>query len=72
MIAPEHLAVPCIFNSRLPSSFVDKVDIFTLELVLRGFIVCLDIEGAQGDLRGEHSLIPVHQKGGDFSGGLTW
>jgi hypothetical protein len=52
MIAPERLAVPCIFNSRLSSSLVDEVDIFMLELVLRGFIVCLDTEGDNGDLRG--------------------
>jgi hypothetical protein len=37
------LAVPCIFNSRLPSSFIDEVDILTTELVLRDFVVCLDM-----------------------------
>jgi hypothetical protein len=31
------------FYSRLPSSLIDEVDIFTLELVLCGFIVCLDM-----------------------------
>jgi hypothetical protein len=36
------LAVPYIFNSRLPSSFIDEVDILTTELVLRDFVVCLD------------------------------
>jgi hypothetical protein len=45
LIVSECLAVPHIFNSRLPSSFNDEVDIFTLELVLCGFIVCLDTEG---------------------------
>jgi hypothetical protein len=68
---PECLAVPCIFNSRLSSSFVDKVDIFTLELVLCGFIVCLDTEGAQVDFQGEDGLSPVHQKERRFIGGTT-
>jgi hypothetical protein len=36
----------------LPSSFVDKVNIFALELVLLDFIVCLDPDGAHGDFRG--------------------
>jgi hypothetical protein len=43
VVAPECLSVACIFNSRLPSSLVDQVDILTPELVLRGFIVCLDM-----------------------------
>jgi hypothetical protein len=43
LVAFECLAVPCIFNSRLPSSFIDEVDILTPELVLRGFVVCLDM-----------------------------
>jgi hypothetical protein len=38
----ECLVVPCIFNSRLPSSFIDKVDILTPELVLCSFVICLD------------------------------
>jgi hypothetical protein len=38
----ECMAVSCIFNSRLSSSFIDKVDILTPELVLCGFVVCLD------------------------------
>jgi hypothetical protein len=59
LIAPERLMVSCIFNSRLPSSFVDKVDIFTLELVLRGFVICLDTEEAHGDLHGEDNLSPI-------------
>jgi hypothetical protein len=49
-IAPECLTVLCILDSCLPSSFVDKVDVITSELVLRGFIMCLDVEGAHGDL----------------------
>jgi hypothetical protein len=71
MIAPEHLAVPCIFNSRLPSSFIDKVDNITSELVLHGFIVCLDMEGTHGDLRREDDLNPMHQVERRFSGGPT-
>jgi hypothetical protein len=56
------LAVPCIFDSRLPSSLIDEVDIFTPELILRGFIVCLDTYGAHGDFRGEDGLSPVHHE----------
>jgi hypothetical protein len=43
----------------LPSSFVDKVNIFALELVLHGFVIYLDTEGAHGDFRGEDGLNPV-------------
>jgi hypothetical protein len=43
VVAPERLSVACIFNSNLPSSLVDQVDILTPELVLRGFVVCLDM-----------------------------
>jgi hypothetical protein len=42
LITFEYLAVPCIFYSRLLSSLIDEVNIFTLELVLCGFITCLD------------------------------
>jgi hypothetical protein len=50
LIALECLAVPCSFNSRLPSSFLDKVGIFTPELVLHGFYICLETDRAHGDL----------------------
>jgi hypothetical protein len=43
VVASERLLVACIFNSILPSSLIDKVDILTPELVLRGFVVCLDM-----------------------------
>jgi hypothetical protein len=42
LVAFECLTVPCIFNNRLPSSFIDEVDILALELVLRSFVICLD------------------------------
>jgi hypothetical protein len=42
LVVFECLVVPCIFNSRLPSSFIDEVDFLTPELVLRGFVICLD------------------------------
>jgi hypothetical protein len=32
------------------------------ELVLHGFIICLDTKGAHGDLQGEDSLGPIHQE----------
>jgi hypothetical protein len=52
MIALEGLAVPFIFNTRLPSSLVNEVDVITPELVLHGFVVCLDTEGAHDDFSG--------------------
>jgi hypothetical protein len=60
IVVPERLPIACIFNSRLPSSLVDQVDIITLELVLRGFIVYLDTQRAHGDLWGKDNLNPVH------------
>jgi hypothetical protein len=42
LVVFECLAAPCIFDIRLSSSLIDKVIIFRPELVLRGFIVCLD------------------------------
>jgi hypothetical protein len=42
LVAFECLVVPCIFYSRLSSSLINEVDIFTSELVLCGFIVYLD------------------------------
>jgi hypothetical protein len=42
VIALEHLMVPCILESCLPSLFVDEVNIITPELILHNFIVCLD------------------------------
>jgi hypothetical protein len=71
MITSESLMVSCIFNSRLLSSFIDEVDVITLELVLGGFVVCLDTEGAHGDLRGEEGLGPVHHKERRLSSSLT-
>jgi hypothetical protein len=43
LVAFECLMVLCIFNRRLTSSFIDEVDILVLELILRGFVVCLDM-----------------------------
>jgi hypothetical protein len=71
VVAPEHLLVACIFNSRLPFSLVDQVDIITLELVLHGFIVCLDTQRAHGDLQGEDSLSPIHHEERRLTHGLT-
>jgi hypothetical protein len=62
LVALERLAVPCIFNQKLPSSFIDKVDIFVLEMVLRGFVICLNTEGAHGDFRGRTALAPYTKK----------
>jgi hypothetical protein len=71
MIASENLVVPCIFNSRLSSSLINEVDIFTPKLVLRGFIVRLDTEGAHGDLRGEDGFSPIHQEERRLCSSLT-
>jgi hypothetical protein len=43
LIAFECLTAPCIFNIRLSSPFIDEVNILAPELVLCGFIVCLDM-----------------------------
>jgi hypothetical protein len=42
LVTFEYLTIPCIFNSILSSSFIDEVDIFAPELVLCGFVECLD------------------------------
>jgi hypothetical protein len=49
VVAPERMPVACIFNSILPSSLVDQVDILTSELVLRVFVICLDTQRDHGD-----------------------
>jgi hypothetical protein len=64
LIAPDRLVVPCIFYSRLPSSFINKVNIFTPELILRGFLVCLDMNGAHDDFWGRTALAPYTKKKG--------
>jgi hypothetical protein len=66
MIVSERLAVSCILDSWLPSSLIDKVNVITPELVLCGFIVCLDTEGAHGDLRGRMASAPHTNKTGIF------
>jgi hypothetical protein len=38
VVAPEHLVVPCISESCLPSAFIDNVNIITPKLVLHGFV----------------------------------
>jgi hypothetical protein len=59
---PEHLTVPCVSDCCLPSLLADEVDIITPKLVLHGFVVCLDMEGAHGDFWGEDNLSPVYQE----------
>jgi hypothetical protein len=49
VIASKCLAVPCFSESYLPSLFIDKVYIITLELVLRNFVVFLSTGGDHGD-----------------------
>jgi hypothetical protein len=63
--------IVCIFNSRLPSSFIDYVDIHRPELVLRGFVICLDTQRAHGDLRGKDILGPIHHEERCISCGST-
>jgi hypothetical protein len=71
MVALKRLPVPCIFNSRLPSSLIDHVDIFTSKLVLRGFIVHLDTERAHGDLQGRVASTPIHHEERHLTHGST-
>jgi hypothetical protein len=52
VVALERLAVLCISESCLPSSFIDKVDIITSELVLRCLVVCLNTGRDHGDFWG--------------------
>jgi hypothetical protein len=71
LVAFECLVVPCIFDSRLASSLIDEVDIFTPELVQRGFVVCLDTYGAHGDFWREDGLSPVYHEETRFPSGPT-
>jgi hypothetical protein len=71
MVMPERLPVACIFNSSLPSSLIDQVDILTLELVLHGFVICLNTQRAHGDFRGKDGLGPIHHEERRLSRGLT-
>jgi hypothetical protein len=45
VLTPKYMAVPCISKRCLPSCFINEVDIITSELVLYGFVVCLDTGG---------------------------
>jgi hypothetical protein len=71
VVAPERLPVACIFNSSLPSSLVDQVNILTPEMVLRGFIVCLYTQRVHGDFWGKDGLGPVHHEERRLSRGST-
>jgi hypothetical protein len=62
LIAPKRLVVPCILESCLLSCFVDQVNINALELVLCGFIVCLNMGGDHGDFLEDNSFSPIHQE----------
>jgi hypothetical protein len=71
VVAPERLPVACIFNSRLPSSLIDQVDILTPELVLRGFVICLDTQRVHDDFEGKDGLGPIHHEERRLSLGST-
>jgi hypothetical protein len=62
VVASERLPVACIFNSSLPFSLIDQVDILTPELVPRDFIICLDTQRAHCDFRGKDDLSPIHHE----------
>jgi hypothetical protein len=62
VIASECLTVPCISHNCLPCSLLDEVNVIMPELTLCGFVVCLDMGGAHGDLRWEDDYNPVHQE----------
>jgi hypothetical protein len=71
VVAPERLSVACIFNSSLPSLLVDQVDILTSELVLHGFVICLDTQRVHGDFWGKDGLGPIHHEEMRLSRGST-
>jgi hypothetical protein len=71
VVAPERLSVACIFNSSLPSSLVDQVDILTPELVLHGFVICLYTQRAHDNFRGKDGLDPIHHDERRLSRGST-
>jgi hypothetical protein len=71
VVVPEHLAVPCISESCLPSLFIDKIDITTLELVLHGFVICLNTGGDHSEFWGNNSFSPIHQEEMCFPCGLS-
>jgi hypothetical protein len=62
VIAPAHLAVPCISESCLPSCFIDKVDIIAPELLLCDFVVCLNTGGDHDDFWRDNRFGPIHQE----------
>jgi hypothetical protein len=62
VVASESLTVPCVLESCLPSSLVDEVDIITSEMVLRSFIICLDMGGDHGDHWEDNGRNLVHQE----------
>jgi hypothetical protein len=66
VVALERLVVPCISENCLPSSFVNKVNIITPDLVLCGFIVCLNMGGDHGNFWGITASAPYTKKK-DFS-----
>jgi hypothetical protein len=71
VIVLEHLTVSCILESCLPSSLIDEVDIITPELVLCGFVICLDTGGDHGDFQGDNDLCPVNKEERHLPRGLT-
>jgi hypothetical protein len=64
VVALERLTVTCISESCLPSSFIDLVDIITPDLVLRGFVLCLNTGEATVISRGIIALAPYTKKNG--------
>jgi hypothetical protein len=71
VVVLERLPIVCIFNSRLPYSLVDHVNILTPELVKHGFVICLDTQRAHGDFRGKDGLGPIHHEESRLSRGST-
>jgi hypothetical protein len=71
VVAPERLPVAFIFNSSLSYSLIDQVDILMPELVLRGFIICLNTQRAHGDFQGKDGLGPIQHEERRLSRGST-
>jgi hypothetical protein len=69
VVTPERLAVSCISDGYLPSTLVDEVHVFTLQLSLHRFLESLDPRGAHDDFRGKVGFGPVDQEERGLPGG---
>jgi hypothetical protein len=64
MIALKRLVIPCILERCLPSSFINKVNIITPELVLRDFVIFLNMGKGNGNFWEITASAPYTKKKG--------